>query len=54
LLTQDALIFEHMSVLDNVAYGPRCHGLSRAQAQKVAYVEYQNGRFDGECPSQTY
>lgn len=39
LLTQDALIFEHMSVLDNVAYGPRCHGLSRAQAQKVAYAQ---------------
>ena len=39
MLTQDALIFEHMSVLDNVAYGPRCHGLSRAQAQKVAYAQ---------------
>lgn len=39
LLTQDACIFGHMSVLDNVAYGPRCHGLSRRQARKVARIQ---------------
>ncbi|HVL80438.1 MAG TPA: ATP-binding cassette domain-containing protein [Actinomycetota bacterium] len=33
---QDLLLFERMSVLDNVAFGPRCHGASRAEAGRRA------------------
>jgi molybdate transport system ATP-binding protein len=32
LLTQESLLFPRMSVLDNVAFGPRCQGHSRARA----------------------
>ncbi|WNM30839.1 ABC transporter ATP-binding protein [Streptomyces sp. Li-HN-5-11] len=33
---QDYLLFPHLSALDNVAFGPRCHGASRAQARAQA------------------
>jgi molybdate transport system ATP-binding protein len=33
---QDYLLFPHMSALDNVAFGPRCHGASRQQAREQA------------------
>ena len=33
---QDHLLFPHLSVLDNVAFGPRCRGLDRARARTVA------------------
>lgn len=36
LLAQDALLFPHMSVLDNVAFGPRVAGLGRAKARAAA------------------
>lgn len=36
LLTQQARVFAHMSVLDNVAYGPRAHGVPRARARVIA------------------
>lgn len=39
LLTQQARIFGHMSVLDNVGYGPRSHGASRARARRIARAE---------------
>ncbi|WP_342767043.1 molybdate ABC transporter permease subunit [Acidipropionibacterium virtanenii] len=39
LLTQQARIFGHMSVLDNVAYGPRSHGASRERARRIARAE---------------
>ncbi|WP_405473216.1 sulfate/molybdate ABC transporter ATP-binding protein [Paenarthrobacter ilicis] len=36
LLAQDALLFPHLSVLDNVAFGPRSAGISRAAARETA------------------
>lgn len=36
MLAQDALLFPHLSVLDNVAFGPRCAGASRRTARASA------------------
>lgn len=36
LLAQEALLFPHLSVLDNVAFGPRSTGASRQEARAVA------------------
>ncbi|OIJ66968.1 ABC transporter ATP-binding protein [Streptomyces mangrovisoli] len=33
---QDYLLFPHLSALDNVAFGPRCQGLGKAQARALA------------------
>jgi molybdate transport system ATP-binding protein len=33
---QDYLLFPHLSALDNVAFGPRCHGASRSESRAVA------------------
>ncbi|MCX4671888.1 ABC transporter ATP-binding protein [Streptomyces sp. NBC_01381] len=33
---QDYLLFPHLSALDNVAFGPRCHGVSKAEARTQA------------------
>jgi molybdate transport system ATP-binding protein len=33
---QDYLLFPHLSALDNVAFGPRCHGASRRAARDTA------------------
>jgi len=33
---QDYLLFPHLSALDNVAFGPRCHGLPKAGARGLA------------------
>ncbi|GII26187.1 ABC transporter ATP-binding protein [Planosporangium mesophilum] len=33
---QDYLLFPHLSALDNVAFGPRCHGVGRAEARRHA------------------
>ncbi|MDN3021388.1 ABC transporter ATP-binding protein [Streptomyces sp. S.PB5] len=35
---QDYLLFPHLSALDNVAFGPRCHGASKAAARAQAAV----------------
>ncbi|GHF68708.1 ABC transporter ATP-binding protein [Streptomyces thermodiastaticus] len=35
---QDYLLFPHLSVLDNVAFGPRCHGVRKAEARAQAAV----------------
>ncbi|SFM61480.1 molybdate transport system ATP-binding protein [Streptomyces sp. cf124] len=35
---QDYLLFPHLSALDNVAFGPRCHGASKAEARAEAAV----------------
>lgn len=36
LLAQEALLFPHLSALDNVAFGPRSAGASRAEAREKA------------------
>ncbi|MBD0844437.1 ABC transporter ATP-binding protein [Streptomyces sp. TRM68416] len=33
---QDYLLFPHLSALDNVAFGPRCHGTPKAEARAQA------------------
>jgi molybdate transport system ATP-binding protein len=33
---QDYLLFPHLSAIDNVAFGPRCHGTPRNQARQQA------------------
>ncbi len=33
---QDYLLFPHLSALDNVAFGPRCQGASKAEARALA------------------
>ncbi|MER5942362.1 ABC transporter ATP-binding protein [Streptomyces sp. NPDC001928] len=33
---QDYLLFPHLSALDNVAFGPRCHGATKAEARARA------------------
>lgn len=36
LVFQDYQLFDHLTVEANIAYGPRSHGLSRAQARQIA------------------
>ena len=36
MVFQDYLLFPHLSARDNVAFGPRRHGLDRAAAHAVA------------------
>lgn len=36
LLDQDATLFPHLNVLDNVAFAPRCAGQSRAESRETA------------------
>jgi molybdate transport system ATP-binding protein len=36
MVFQDPLLFPHLSVLENVAFGPREHGASRRQAREMA------------------
>lgn len=33
---QDYLLFPHLTALDNVAFGPRCHGATKAEARATA------------------
>ncbi|WP_406314114.1 ABC transporter ATP-binding protein [Streptosporangium sp. NBC_01639] len=33
---QEYLLFPHLSTMENVAFGPRCHGASRADARRTA------------------
>ncbi|MDL2079750.1 ABC transporter ATP-binding protein [Streptomyces sp. GXMU-J15] len=33
---QDYLLFPHLTALDNVAFGPRCHGATKAEARALA------------------
>ena len=55
LLAQDPLLFPHLSVLDNVAFGPRSAGLSTAQARSTArgwLDTVEAGEFAGRKPAQ--
>ncbi|WP_248959933.1 ABC transporter ATP-binding protein [Sphaerisporangium perillae] len=36
MVFQDYLLFPHLSALDNVAFGPRCHGASKSDARRTA------------------
>ncbi|WP_052422643.1 ABC transporter ATP-binding protein [Nonomuraea candida] len=38
MVFQDYLLFPHLSALDNVAFGPRCQGVPRAEARRAAAV----------------
>ncbi|MEO6606545.1 MAG: ATP-binding cassette domain-containing protein, partial [Aeromicrobium sp.] len=38
LLAQDALLFPHLTVLDNVAFGPRSAGQTRSQSRTAAQL----------------
>ncbi|MGP3961207.1 ABC transporter ATP-binding protein [Nonomuraea sp. 3N208] len=39
MVFQDYLLFPHLSALDNVAFGPRCQGASKAEARRVAAAQ---------------
>jgi ABC-type Fe3+/spermidine/putrescine transport system ATPase subunit len=45
---QSYALFPHMSVLDNVAFGPRMRGLGRAEREKKAKELLELVRLDGE------
>ncbi|MEV5409770.1 ABC transporter ATP-binding protein [Thermopolyspora sp. NPDC052614] len=36
MVFQDYLLFPHLTTLDNVAFGPRCQGASKAEARRIA------------------
>lgn len=54
LLAQDPLLFPHLSVLDNVAFGPRSSGASRARSREMACTwldQVDAGELTGRKPS---
>ncbi|TCP56565.1 molybdate transport system ATP-binding protein [Tamaricihabitans halophyticus] len=55
LLAQQPLLFPHLSVLHNVAFGPRCQGRSRSEANRLAagwLSEVDAEQFADRRPSQ--
>ncbi|MGW0194146.1 ABC transporter ATP-binding protein [Nonomuraea sp. NPDC003201] len=38
MVFQDYLLFPHLTALDNVAFGPRCQGVPKAEARRTAAV----------------
>lgn len=55
LLAQDALLFPHLSVLDNVAFAPRVAGVPKAAAREAAehwLAEVDAGELSGRRPTE--
>ncbi|TVT24478.1 ATP-binding cassette domain-containing protein [Amycolatopsis acidiphila] len=55
LLSQDPLLFPHLSVLDNVAFSPRSKGAGRAEARQIArrwLAEVDAAEFERRKPAQ--
>lgn len=55
LLAQEALLFPHRSVLDNVAYGPLVAGASRGEARDIArrrLAEVEASELEGRRPAE--
>ena len=55
LLAQDALLFPHLTVIDNVAFGPRVTGVSRSEAYAAAerwLAEVDAAELAGRRPGQ--
>lgn len=55
LLSQDPLLFPHLSVLDNVAFSPRSKGAGRAEAREIArrwLAEVDAAEFSDRKPAQ--
>ncbi|TVQ52560.1 MAG: ABC transporter ATP-binding protein [Rhodobacteraceae bacterium] len=55
MVFQSYALFPHMSVLDNVAYGPRIRGLSRAEAERSArdiLAQVGLGGFEARLPAE--
>ncbi|MCT1803178.1 ABC transporter permease [Kocuria carniphila] len=55
LMAQEPLLFPHLSVLENVAFGPRCKGLGREASRRAArrwLDETGAGRFADRYPEQ--
>jgi molybdate transport system ATP-binding protein len=55
LLAQQALLFPHMTALANVAFGPRAHGVPKAEAEQRARTLLDDvgvGELAGRKPSQ--
>jgi molybdate transport system ATP-binding protein len=55
LLSQDPLLFPHLSVVDNVAFSPRSKGVSRAQSREIArrwLAEVDAAEFADRKPAQ--
>ncbi|GAA3830017.1 sulfate/molybdate ABC transporter ATP-binding protein [Amycolatopsis tucumanensis] len=55
LLSQDALLFPHLSVVDNVAFSPRSKGAGRAESREIArrwLAEVDAAEFAERKPSQ--
>ncbi|NBE98082.1 ATP-binding cassette domain-containing protein [Nonomuraea sp. K271] len=51
MVFQDYLLFPHLSALDNVAFGPRCQGASKAEARRVAAALLERVGLSGHAAS---
>ncbi|NUT40254.1 MAG: ABC transporter ATP-binding protein [Thermoactinospora sp.] len=51
MVFQDYLLFPHLSALDNVAFGPRCRGVSKSEARRTAAVLLEQVGLAGHASS---